>query len=257
MLDLEGLTALVTGAGAGIGKGIATTLAREGASVAVLDIDQAAAEVTASEIRAMTEGSARAEAIVCDVADEHSVRMAFDRAEQAFGVVDATVNNAGIYYLRPFLEISVADWDRIFSVNVRGLALCMQEAIRRLKAAGRGGSIINISSVNSRRALIFDNIHYSATKAAVNGITQSSALEFAELGIRINAVLPGSIVSEGTGKLRSTAVRRGPIVHPERIPLGHRGEPSDIADAVAYLASPRSRYVTGQLFAVDGGFEIS
>jgi len=257
MFELSGLTAMVTGAGAGIGKGIAGAFAQNGATVVVADLDKSAAEAATAEIEATARGGGRVVAVGCDVADAESVHAAFAYSEEQCGVVDVLVNNAGIYYLRPFLTISAEDWDRIFAVNVRGLAFCMQEMIRRLQKAKRGGSIINISSVNSRRALIFDNIHYSASKAAVNGITTSAALEFAEHGIRINAILPGSIVTEGTGKLRSESVRRGPIVHPERIPLGHRGEPSDIAGAAMYLASPAARYVTGQLLAVDGGFEVS
>lgn len=255
MGDLTGSTAVITGAGSGIGRGIAERFIAAGARVVFADVDQDSAQAAVDGLG--EEASGRAIAVQCDVADDSSVTAAFDQAEQAFGVVDCLVNNAGIYYLRPFLGISVAEWDRIFSVNVRGLFLCMREAIGRMISNDRTGSIINISSVNSRRALIFDNIHYAATKAAVNGITASAALEFAEHGIRINAILPGSIVTAGTAKLRSESVRRGPILHPERVPLGRRGEPSDIAAAALYLASAGSAYVTGQLLAVDGGFEVS
>lgn len=255
MSGLNGSTAIVTGAGSGIGQGIAERFGAAGARVVFADLDGSSAQAAVD--RLANDGSAQAIAVECDVADSASVAAMFDRAEEAFGAVDCIVNNAGIYYLRPFLEISVEDWDRIFTVNVRGLFLCMQQAIARMIRSRTKGSIINISSVNSRRALIFDNIHYSATKAAVNGITTSAALEFAEQGIRINAILPGSIVTEGTAKLRSDSVRRGPIMHPERVPLGRRGEPSDIAAAALYLASADSSYVTGQLLAVDGGFEVS
>ena len=255
MTNLAGSTALITGAGSGIGRVIAARFVAAGAQVVFADVDGAAAQAAVDSLADADAG--RALAVACDVADAIAVGSAFDAAERAFGVVDVVVNNAGIYYLRPFLEMSVEDWDRIFTVNVRGLFLCMQDGIRRMVRNGCTGSIINISSVNSRRALIFDNIHYSATKAAVNGITASAALEFAEHGIRINAILPGSIVTGGTAKLRSDAVRRGPIIHPERVPLGRRGEPGDIAAAALYLASAESSYVTGQLLAVDGGFEVS
>lgn len=255
MTDLAGSTALITGAGSGIGRGIAERFVAAGAQVVFADVDGAAVQAAVDSL--VDADAGRALAVACDVADAIAVGSAFDAAERAFGIVDVVVNNAGIYYLRPFLEMSVEDWDRIFTVNVRGLFLCMQDGIRRMVRNGRTGSIINISSVNSRRALIFDNIHYSATKAAVNGMTASAALEFAEHGIRINAILPGSIVTDGTAKLRSDAVRRGPIIHPERVPLGRRGEPGDIAAAALYLASAESSYVTGQLLAVDGGFEVS
>ena len=257
LFELSGLTAMITGAGSGIGKGIAQLYVERGAKVIIADRDEATAQATAAELKATAKNTADAMAIVCDVSDEASVKAAFDTAEAAFGTVDILVNNAGIYYLRPFLEITVDDWEQVFTVNVRGLFLCMREAILRLKKAGRGGSIVNISSVNSQKALIFDNIHYTATKAAVNGITAASALEFAEDDIRINAILPGSVVTEGTAKLRSDSPRRGPILNPERMPLNRRGEPVDIAAAAVYLASPAASYVTGQLLAVDGGFQIS
>ena len=161
------------------------------------------------------------------------------------------------YYFWAFFGISVEEWGRIFAVNARGSLLCMREAISRQKNAGRSGSITNISSVISRTALIFGNSHFSATKVAINGMATTAAFEFAEDGIRINAILPEPVITEGTKQLRSDPVRRGPILNPDRIPLKHRGEPSDIAAAALYLVSPAASYVTGQLFAVDGGFEIS
>jgi len=255
MSDLNGVTAVVTGAGSGIGRAIAERFVAEGGRVVFADINLEAAQAA---VAALAESAAiHSTAVECDVTSSESVKNLFDEAEAAFGSVDVLVNNAGIFYLRPFLEITTEEWDHIFTVNVRGLFLCMQEAIARMLKKGKPGSIINVSSVNSRRALIFDNIHYSATKAAVNGITASAALEFAEHGVRVNAILPGSVITEGTAKLRSDSVRRGPIMHPERVPLGRRGEPSDIASAALYLASSESSYVTGQLLAIDGGFEIS
>jgi NAD(P)-dependent dehydrogenase (short-subunit alcohol dehydrogenase family) len=257
LFGLRGKVALVTGGGAGIGRGISRLFVAAGARTIVADRDADAAQAVAAQLQAEAPPGAAAAAVVADVAHEQSVREMFDRAETEFGCVDVLVNNAGIYYLRPFTEISVADWEQVFAVNVRGLFLCMREAIRRMQAHRRGGSIINISSVNSSTALIFDNIHYGSSKAAVNGMTRSAALEFASAGIRINALLPGSIVTEGTARMRADSPRRGPIMNPERIPLARRGQPIDVAAAALFLASSASSYVTGQLLAVDGGFQVS
>lgn len=254
LFGLQNKCAVVTGGGAGIGRSVARLLAKAGARVVVADVNVATALVVAGELNAAAAGSAVG--ISCDVSSESSVVALFDATVQQFGAVDILVNVAGIYPKTPFLETSAEKWDRIHAVNLRGTFLCMREAIKRMKAAGTGGSIVNISSVASLQPVIHDNCDYGATKAGVNNLTKTAAYEFAADKIRVNAVLPGGVATERalefTGKIPT-----GPITQPGRVPLGRMGEPEDVANAVLFFAGSASSYVTGQLLAVDGGFQVS
>jgi NAD(P)-dependent dehydrogenase (short-subunit alcohol dehydrogenase family) len=258
LFGLHGKVAVITGAASGIGKGIAELFVHSGAKVVVADLDEQAANRTAAMLNAMIP-IANARGLYVDVSDEASVVALFASVGNAFGGVDILVNNAGIYFSRPFVELSVTDWDRIHAVNVRGVFLCMREGIKCMRKSGRGGSIVNISSCNSSRSAAFDQIHYGSTKSAVNGITTIAALEFAPDNIRVNAILPGATNTEGGARLRASASSNlgGPLFAPGRVPLGRRGEPSDIAQTALFLAGPASSYITGALISVDGGFHIS
>jgi NAD(P)-dependent dehydrogenase (short-subunit alcohol dehydrogenase family) len=256
--SLQGRTAIVTGAGGGIGKAIAELFVKAGAKVVVADIQEQNAQSVASSLNVgRAAGANVASAVAVDISDEASVKRMFDAATQAFGRVDVLVNNAGIYEHTAFLETSVAKWRRVHEVNLLGCFLCMREAVTRMKAGGHGGSIVNISSAASLHPVIFDNNDYGASKAGVNNLTQTVALEFAPEGIRVNAVLPGGVSTERALKSTSHKPARGPMTQPGRMPLGRMATPDDIALAVLFLASPAASYITGQLLAVDGGFQVS
>jgi len=251
---LKDKTAVVTGAAAGIGRAIALLFARAGARIVVADVDADGAESTAHAIR---EAGGQAIAHVGDVSQEAPVAALMDRAIADFGSLDILVNNAAIFPKKPFLDVDAAFWDRIHAVNLRGTFLCLREGIRRMKQQGCGGSIVNISSVSSMQAVVYHNATYNASKAGVNSLTKTTALEFAADGIRVNAVLPGGVATPGAKAASAGVEIKGPIMGPGRIPLGKMGEAEDIAMAALFFASPASRLVTGQLLAVDGGFQVS
>jgi len=250
---LDDRIAVVTGGGAGIGRGIAETFALAGARVIVADLDAAAAQLTAD---AITEAGGQAHAVAVDVSKEHEVSALFEQVIGQHGGLDVLVNNAAIFPKKPFLEVDTAFWDSLQAVNLRGTFLCLREAIRHMKA-GKGGSIVNISSVSSMQAVVHHNGTYNATKAGVNSLTRTTALEFGPDGIRVNAVLPGGIPTPGARTASAAIELKGPILGEGRIPLGGMGDVRDIANAALFLASPASRYITGQLLAVDGGFLVS
>jgi NAD(P)-dependent dehydrogenase (short-subunit alcohol dehydrogenase family) len=254
-LSLAGKTAVITGAGAGIGRAIAELFARAGAKVVVADIDADAAETAALGIRA---AGGQALAAAADVSQDVQVAAMLDLALDEFGSLDVLVNNAAIFPKKPFLEVDTAFWDKLHGVNLRGTFLCLREAIKRMRVQGTGGAIVNISSVSSMQAVVYHNATYNASKAGVNSLTRTTALEFAADGIRVNAVLPGGTLTPGAKAASSTGIEiKGPITGPGRIPLGQMGEPEDIAMATLFFASPASRLITGQLLAVDGGFQVS
>ncbi|MFL6698052.1 MAG: SDR family NAD(P)-dependent oxidoreductase [Vitreoscilla sp.] len=253
-LGLRGKTAVVTGAGGGIGQAIAELFARAGANIVVADIQADAAETVADGIRS---AGGRAIAVAADVSQDAQVAAMMDRALSEFGTLDVLVNNAAIFPKRPFLEVEADFWDKLHSVNLRGTFLCLREGIKRMKAQGSGGAIVNISSVSSMQAVVYHNATYNASKAGVNSLTKTTALEFAADNIRVNAVLPGGVLTPGAKAAGANIELKGPIMGPGRIPLGKMGDPEDIAMAALFFASPASRLVTGQLLAVDGGFQVS
>jgi len=255
LLRLDGKVAVVTGAGRGIGRAVAVLFAEAGARVALCDIDGAAASAAAAAIQSAT-GHA------VDIADERSVVGLFEAVHASMGGVDILVHAAAVFPKRDFLEMSAAQWDALHAVNTRGTFLVMREAIRWMKAGGHGGAIVNVSSVSGERAAVTNNSAYGASKAAVTNLTRSMAIETAGDGIRINAVLPGGVATEGAQ--RATAAMKeqglaigGPMTMPGRLPLGRIADPEEIAAACLFLAAPGASYITGQALAVDGGFLVS
>lgn len=260
LFRLEGKTAVITGAGRGIGKAVADLFASVGANVVVADILADNAAAVAEELR---RDGLKALAVTADVASESSVKAMYAAAVKEFGSVDILVHSAAIFPKHPLLDIPAEEWDRIHAVNLRGSLFCNREAVKHMKAGGKGGAIVNIASVSGIREVIYHNIAYNTTKAALINMTRTIALEFAGDKIRANAVLPGGTATEGAKLATEDMMKRGlsiggPLAgHHERILLGTMGAPDDIANACLFLASPAAKCITGIEVAVDGGFLIS
>lgn len=250
MNRLEGKVAVVTGGGKGIGAAVAKRLAADGASVVV---NYASSEGDAQKtVDAISAAGGKATAVQANVADRGQVTALFAAARTAYGPVDILINNAGVYEFRPLSAIDEEHIDRQFAINVKGLVFASQEAARDFDG-GRGGVIINIGSIVSLMPPANGSI-YAATKAAVDAITQSLAKELGPKNVRVVAVAPGVVTTEG---FHSMAGHEGMTeLALARTPLGRTGLPEDIADAVSALVSSDSRWITGSVIAVGGGLTI-
>jgi NAD(P)-dependent dehydrogenase (short-subunit alcohol dehydrogenase family) len=238
----EGKVAVVTGAARGIGEAIAALLAEEGASVFSFDVGEPEAPVDG--VRYLT----------ADVSDAASVAAAFAELDSAAGRVDVLVNNAGIQRVALAQKMNEADWHKVIGTHLDGMFLCSAEAIRRMRAAKRGGAIVSIASTAGIVG-IPGRGPYSAAKAGIMSLTRVLALENATAGIRVNAVAPGFTRT----KLIDQALRDGSLRAEwqlERVPMKRLAEPREIAEAVAFLASERASYITGQMLVVDGGWIV-
>ena len=244
---LQGRVAIVTGASQGIGAACVERLCRDGAAVALWDVDDARGMTLAQQLTAR---GARAAYVHSNVALKAEVDAALAVTLKTFGHVDALVNNAGIFKAADFLDITEADWDAVINVNLKGAFLVGQAVARAMSQTG-GGSIVNMSSVNAVMA-IPSIASYNASKGGVNQLTRVMALALADHGIRVNAVAPGTIATELAQKavLTSDAARDRIM---SRTPMRRLGEPSEIADVVAFLVSSASSYMTGEIVYVDGG----
>ncbi len=238
--------ALVTGAGAGIGRAIARTFASEGAHVYVTDIDGAAAEVVAREI---TAGGGSAQGLAADVSRGQDVTAMFRAAEAGHGRLDVLVNNAGLNVRGDFRHLSDADWVKIREVNLDGVVRVARDGFALLKASGRG-SLVNIASIMGHRGLR-QLAAYSATKGAVLALTRGLAVEYAPFNIRVNALAPGFVETALTARaLKNPGIHKALL---DSTPLRRFGLPEEIATAALFLASDDASYVTGAELAVDGG----
>jgi NAD(P)-dependent dehydrogenase (short-subunit alcohol dehydrogenase family) len=243
---LTGRTAIVTGAGAGIGKGIALGFAAFGARVAVVELVADTAERTAAEVAA---AGGEALALPADVRDPDALGRAVEATVARFGGVDVLVNNVGGTFRAPFLETVEKGWDALIRTNLKTVLHGTRLVAPRMIGQGRGGSIVNVVSIEAVRAAPL-YAAYAACKAAVVNFTQSMAVELAPHRIRVNAIAPDVCLTEGLERLLDEAERTR---HPHLVPLGRAGVPEDVAGAAVFLASDLSSYVTGVLLHVDGG----
>jgi 2-dehydro-3-deoxy-D-gluconate 5-dehydrogenase len=248
MFDLSDRVAVVTGAGQGFGRVFAEGLAEFGATVVSLDIDASKAEDT---VKVLKDQGHEAYAVQADVADPDQVEAAFATVKERSGRLDVFVNNAGLWSLIPALELSLEEWRRVLDVNLTGTFLCCTGAARLMLEGGKG-SIINISSISG--VLGFKNrVAYSATKHGDLGITRSLANEFAESGVRVNAIGPGAHETEMTKKWRSDPeVMERELLG--KIPMRRLGDPRELIGPLVFLASDASSYMTGQCVFSDGGW---
>jgi glucose 1-dehydrogenase len=244
--ELEARVAVVTGAGTGIGHAIAERFGREGASVCVNYFG--GAEQAEELAHRISRASRQSIAIKADVSSSEEVDAMVERVEKELGPIDILVNNAGVERPAAFLDIAEADWDLMLDVDLKGAFLCAQACARSMK--DRGGSIVNISSVHEDRA--FPGFTpYCAAKGGLRMMMRNAALELARYSIRVNNIAPGAI---------ATPINETTLHDPEKmaelqriIPLGRMGQPEDVAEVAVFLASDRSRYVTGSTYYVDGG----
>lgn len=264
MNRLKGKTAMVVGAGSigpgwGNGKATAATFAREGAQVFCVDRNAEAAEETASLI---TGTGGRAVAFAADVSRAADVEGMVKACMEAYGKIDVLDNNVGIAETGGVVEIAEAEWDRVFAVNLKSAYLAMKHVIPIMQRQG-GGSIVNISSIASIRHLGISYVTYAASKAAMNAMTRTTAVEYAKDHIRVNAILPGlmktPMVAHSAGLAASYA--GGDVdamwrARDAQVPMGHMGEAWDVANAALFLASDESKYVTGIELVVDGGLTL-
>ncbi len=245
--DLQGKVSIITGAAHGIGQACARLFAAQGARVVLADIQDPPGLALAQSLQALGQS---AQYVHCDVGRKADVDALVAQVLAWHGRIDVLVSNAGIFKAAPFLEVSEQDFDEVLRVNLKGSFLMGQAVARAMKASG-GGAIVNMSSVNGVLA-IPEIASYNVSKGGINQLTRAMALALADDGIRVNAVAPGTIATELARQavLTSDAARTRIL---SRTPLKRLGEPDEVAQTVAFLASDASRYITGEILTVDGG----
>ena len=240
--------ALVTGAARGIGLAVAKRFLADGFCVALLDIE---GELLAKSASALQRHESTL-AVTCDVSDANAVASAVSAIERRFGRLDALVNNAGVAVFAPLMETSDADWSRVLAVNLSGPFLCTKAAVPLMRAHG-GGAIVNITSISGLRASTLRSA-YGTSKAGLAHLTKQLAVELAEHGIRVNGVAPGPVDTAMAKAVHSAEIRAD---YHDAIPLNRYGLEEELAEAVFFLCSERASYITGQILAVDGGFDAA
>jgi NAD(P)-dependent dehydrogenase (short-subunit alcohol dehydrogenase family) len=258
--DLHGLAGMVTGGALGIGAGIAAALHRAGAAVLLVDKDLESAKTTAASIG---QGSEAVQAYHADVSSPGEIEAAIEAAVTMLGSLDVLVNNAGIYPVRSLQEVTPELFETVLRTNLFGTTFACRAAARVMQSQRGRGSIINIASLEGIKPSMVGLSMYAASKGGVIAMTQHLARELAPEGIRVNAIAPGAIVTEGSARMTETSnmteeerqeMLRG---FEARIPLSRLGQPADLGGAAVFLASEASSYVTGALIPVDGGLLLS
>ena len=247
LIDLTGRSAIVTGGAMGIGLGIVRRLHEAGASVLVADLDAAAGEQVAAELRGERDGSALATA--CDVSDPDSVAAAVEAAVEGFGGVDILVNNAGIYPMAPLAELDLETFQRVVEINLTGLYLFTKAVAALMIEQGRGGRIVNVTSIDALHPSMVGLAHYDASKHGAWGFTKNVALELAPHEIAVNAIAPGGIATPGVGVMDPETMAGFEAM----IPMRRMGDPDDIGRTALFLCSELATYLTGEQIVVDGG----
>jgi NAD(P)-dependent dehydrogenase (short-subunit alcohol dehydrogenase family) len=254
----EGKVVLVTGGATGLGRATALAFARQQANIAVVDLNESAAQETANEVRALSRSCC---VIRADVSGPGMPEQMVRQTVESLGRLDILVNNAATWAVEPFLEITEVEWTKVFDVNVKGLLFCLLAAARAMRQTG-GGKIINISSPASHMALP-NYTAYAASKAAVDSITRSAAIALGKHKITVNSVAPGRM---DTAMQRATEPKFAALAgvdletfvqdRTKDIPLGRRTSPEEVAGAILWLASPQADYVTGERLNFSGGLEV-
>ncbi len=255
-MSLAGKTAIVTGGAMGIGLGIVYRLAEAGASIVIADVNE---QVGAQALDELTKKGYRVAFVKTDVSDAAQVQAAVDTAVRTFGGVDILVNNAGIFPIVPAMQMPTDVFEKILSVNLKGVFLFTKAAADAMIKQGRGGKIINITSVDALHPSSVGLAAYDASKHGLWGFTKNTALELAPHNIQVNAIAPGGIATPGTGSGAPPTPQMQEILKKftEKIPMKRMGEPDDIGKVALFLASDLSSYMTGSQVVVDGGVLLS
>lgn len=241
--------AVVTGAARGIGLAIAEKFLETGYRVALLDRDEATLAQTAEALCEKPD----AFAVLCDVSDSLQVQASIARVVTHFGRIDVLVNNAGVAIFKPAQDVTFEDWSWVMATNLNGPFLCTQACVPVMLETAGGGSVVNIASISGVRASTL-RIAYGTSKAALMHLTKQQAVEYGNLGIRVNCVAPGPVETAMAAQVHSADIRTS---YRDAIPLARYGTIHEIADAVAFLSSDAASFINGQILAVDGGFDAA
>jgi 2-deoxy-D-gluconate 3-dehydrogenase len=258
LLDLSGKTAIVTGGSLGIGHGIACRLAEAGANVMICALNEEELKEAAHK---MCASGGNVKHMKTDVSQEEEVKNMIEKTVSEFGSLDILVNNAGIFPSVPISKMTKENFEKVISVNLEGVFLCTKYGSEQMIKQGKGGHIINITSIDALHPSSIGLAHYDASKHGVWGFTKNAALELAEHKIWVNAIAPGAILTPGVQTMQQapTDVDMQAVLDgfKAKIPMGRMGEPDDIAKAALFLASDMSSYMTGSQIVVDGGFLLT
>lgn len=261
IIDLSGKVAIVTGGAKGIGFGVAWRLTEAGASVVIADLIKEEVDKSTADLVAI---GRKAKAVVADVSNEEDVKKMVEEAVSSYGGVDILVNNAGIYPNIPVLKMNLADFEKVLAVNLKGVFLCTKYISEQMIKQGKGGKIINITSIDALHPSSVGLAHYDASKHGVWGFTKNVALELAPYKIWVNAIAPGGIATPGVQAMQSKAPAPSGVDMSKmleaflvKIPMHRMGEIDDIGKVALFLASDMSSYMTGSQIVVDGGVLLS